>query len=361
MIKAVLVGGSNSLIRSGYVGATVDSCARRGIDFKIIGDLPVGASTILFGLFNLKQSAAVADADILIIEYGLNDVSIYGEDRKLLQHWGRAYEGAIRYAKSINPKIRILSVILEGKVPNRLRKLNYVTAGIHYLSHVYDLGIADVGRYLREVFGANAAHTSLYRDTNHYSSPVVTTMIGDFIGGKIEKLLKEAPVQRGLPPAVDETNLENAGIVTIADIPGEDVRYENSRVQVDARNLAGRRVSFDLEGGKLLAVFYVCDLQSSRLYLQKNDQTYAADMMRVGVREGKFRFLLAMLGCEFLHGLTLMRDEDTSSYTISGSPISGQERPISTRNSTRHDDLDEIHMPVVGALFTGRLSNLYVV
>ncbi|MCE3543790.1 hypothetical protein LXJ56_26800, partial [Escherichia coli] len=72
-LKTVIIGGSNTVMLPGYLPSLLATMARRGIDLDIAADLAVGGTTSAFGLYQLKTYDKLADCDLLLIEYALND------------------------------------------------------------------------------------------------------------------------------------------------------------------------------------------------------------------------------------------------------------------------------------------------
>jgi hypothetical protein len=187
-IRATVIGGSNTLMGAAYI-ADVPKCARAlGIDLEIVANLAIGNTSSLTGLMRLKSGAQIQNSDLLIIEYALNDVSLYGDDRAAIECWVKSYEGMIRHALTANPGIRILSFVLYNQQGSHRSTLPLLPAAIGYLSDWYGLTKVDAHREFAQRFGAGYPEVAgLYADPAHYSRPVFTRLLAELLAAGIRK------------------------------------------------------------------------------------------------------------------------------------------------------------------------------
>ncbi|ESQ73601.1 SGNH/GDSL hydrolase family protein [Asticcacaulis sp. AC402] len=366
-IRAVVIGGSNTVMglnpekHLGYLWETVKACRKRGWKLLVTEDMSVGGTTIFNGLFQLKNSRELSKADVLIIEYALNDSSTYEKDRKLFQHWSRAYEGVIRYAREQNPKLQIISVIFESRTARADRRLNLIHAAIHRISEVYATRVADIARKHLETVGADQADNDLYYFDNHHVSNVVIAVAARDLCRELIKVKAKRRKKHKLPEPIDPHHFAHAtaaGIDVITDAPRIDRR--NSRFDVQAVELANKRMHFTLVDGKLLGLFYVCEASTGPAFLRCNDALYQVNLMKPGVSSGKFEFLVSSSGCEFLYAPDVNRPDDTGAYALS--PIADGEvtKAVTPRSMMPHLVNPAPTLALYGLLYTGQLMEVRV-
>lgn len=112
-----VIGGSNSILRDGYLGAMRTSLERdHGIDVAAIRNVAVGASTSFMGLIQILSTKVHMDVDVLLVEYALNDDGGLGNRPRNHERWAQAVEGILRRVLSDRPDILVCTVILGRRV-----------------------------------------------------------------------------------------------------------------------------------------------------------------------------------------------------------------------------------------------------
>lgn len=109
-MKLLVIGGSNSLMKRGYVeelDRLVQAENVHGI--TQIDNVSVGANGCIRGLESAKLSK-IKNYDVVVIEYFINDFQIISRDG--VGFWLSSYEGLIRYILSENPAIIIAPLLL---------------------------------------------------------------------------------------------------------------------------------------------------------------------------------------------------------------------------------------------------------
>ncbi len=186
-LSAVLVGGSNSLMRPGYLTELPSALLKHDIDLNLTANLSVGNTTSLLGLMHLKlRPELIRETDVLLIEYTLNDTATYAATPQAVQLWVRAVEGIIRFARAENPSIKIACFLLATKVGMHRETINPLYAGIHYLAHYYQMAVADVNAAFMRRFGRDFYDLpGAYGDYAHYQRPVFTLLAAEVIAEEI--------------------------------------------------------------------------------------------------------------------------------------------------------------------------------
>lgn len=237
---------------------------------------------------------------MLLIEYSLNDSSGYGESRSAFENWARFYEAIIRHALTENPRLKILSVMFATRTGAHRRSISMVPAGISFLTDWYGVSKIDVNQEFVKRFGANFHDIpGAYADSAHYTRPFFTRLAAECIADSIIHLAATPERVSTLPPAVDPLNPSSASVSMCRDWTGfPSFTVQNSRFEATGINLAGASVELKIRGGQLLGVLFACVPAISRLFVTSESVTYECPTLRAGVRDGKFKFLIATVNFE---------------------------------------------------------------
>lgn len=362
-LKTLIIGGSNTVMQPGYLPSLLTTMARRGVELDIVADLAVGGTTSAFGLYQLKiREQELAECDLLLIEYALNDAFVYGDERRPFRHWARFYEGIVRFARERNPKLRIATLVFGSRNGSFLASVPSIDAGITYISQWYGTICVDVSRLLMQKLGREVVgHPSFYSDQGHYARPVATTMVANLIADELEPALAQPHRASALPQAIDPEHFAGARALDgawLAKRLGRPVtEYSNRRFSVAAVDLGRDRLRFEVEKGLLLALNYVCEPRIPPLDIQLGEEMQRAALLKGGVRDGTYKFLVSMLSFEFLYGTTLLDTQQTRSLVLSGGAAAAEHKLHVPKDSIRHEGFPaEPALPVAGVLFTGNLK-----
>lgn len=361
-LKTVIIGGSNTVMLPGYLPSLLSTMARRGIELDVVADLAVGGTTSAFGLYQLKVYDQLADCDLLVIEYALNDAFVYGDERRPFRHWARFYEGIIRFALERNPNLRIATLVFGARNGSFLNAVPSIDAGINYISQWYGTICVDVSRLLMQRYGRDVVgHPSFYSDQGHYARPVATTIVANLIADELEPALLRPQPAAALPFAIDPEHFAGAraldGVQLGKRLGRLPIEYSNRRFSVSAVDLGRDRFRFEVEKGYLLALAYVCEPRIPPLDIRMGEDTHRAALLKGGVRDGTYKFLVSMLSFEFLYGATLLEAQPLLSLTLGGATAGAEHKLHIPKDSIRHDTLPiEPALPISGILFTGNVK-----
>lgn len=362
-LKTLIIGGSNTVMQPGYLSSLLQVMARRGVELDIVADLAVGGTTSAFGLYQLKiREQELADCDLLLIEYALNDAFVYGDERRPFRHWARFYEGIIRFARERNPNLRIATLVFGARNGSFLTAVPSIDAGIAYISQWYGTICVDVSRLLMQRLGREVVgHPSFYSDQGHYARPVATTVVANLIADELDPALAAPLRVAALPPAIDPEHFAGAraldGAWLAKRLGRPAVEYSNRRFSVAAIDLGRDRLCFDVEKGMLLALNYVCEPRTPPLDVQAGDDMHRAALLKGGVRNGTYKFLVSMLSFEFLYGPTLLDMQQARALVLSGGTAAAEHKLHVPKDSVRHETFPgEPVLPIAGVLFTGNLK-----
>jgi hypothetical protein len=363
-LKTVIIGGSNTVMLPGYLPTLLSTIARRGVELDIVADLAVGGTTSALGLYQLKQFEQLEDCELLLIEYAINDAFVYGDERRPFRHWARFYEGIIRYALERNPNLRIATLVFGARNGSFLNSVPSIDAGINYISQWYGTISADVSRMLMQQYGRDVVgNPAFYLDQGHYARPVSTTIVANLIADVLEPALSVPHRPKALPFAIDPDHFANARALSgeqlckrLGRVP---IQYSNRRFSISALDLGSDRMRFEVDNGQLLALGYVCDPRIPPLDVAIGEDVHRAAMMKGGVRDGTYKFLVSMLSFEFLYGVKLLEARGNVSLVMSGAEDGTEHRLHVPKDSIHHETLAaEPVLPVTGILFSGNLKTM---
>lgn len=361
-LKTVIIGGSNTVMLPGYLPSLLSTMARRGVELDVVADLAVGGTTSAFGLYQLKVYDQLADCDLLLIEYALNDAFVYGDERRPFRHWARFYEGIIRFALDCNPNLRIATLVFGARNGSFLNSVPSIDAGISYISQWYKSTCVNISQLLMQRYGREVVgHPSFYSDQGHYARPVATTIVANLIADELEPALQQPLRGAALPAAIDPEHFAGARALDgnhlgkrLGRVP---VEYSNRRFSVAAVDLGRDRLRFEVEKGQLLALAYVCEPRIPPLDIRLGEEMQRAALLKGGVRDGTYKFLVSMLSFEFLYGAKLLEAQQNSSLTLAGGTAETDHKLHVPKDSIRHETLPaDPALPIGGLLFTGNLK-----
>ncbi|GAA5626621.1 hypothetical protein Brsp05_01897 [Brucella sp. NBRC 12953] len=363
-LKTVIIGGSNTVMLPGYLPTLLGTMAKRGVELDIVADLAVGGTTSALGLYQLKQFEQLEDCELLLIEYAINDAFVYGDERRPFRHWARFYEGIIRYALERNPNLRVATLVFGARNGSFLNSVSSIDAGINYISQWYGTISVDVSRMLMQQYGRDVvSNPAFYLDQGHYARPVSTTIVANLIADVLEPALSMQHRPKALPFAIDPDHFANARALSgeqlckrLGRVP---IQYSNRRFSISALDLGADRMRFEVDNGQLLALGYVCDPRIPPLDVAIGEEVHRAAMMKGGVRDGTYKFLVSMLSFEFLYGTKLLEARGNVSLIMSGADDGTEHKLHVPKDSTHHEALPaEPVLPITGILFSGNLKTM---
>lgn len=358
-VTAVAIGGSNTVMRPGYLTELPRGLSKYGINLKILANLAVGNTTILNGLINLKMNnAAIKSSDALFIEYTLNDTSVFASSLEAFGRWVKAMEGAIRFAREMNPNIKIIPVIFATRTGMHRSTINPLHGGVHYLASYYGLTAVDVNAALVQRFGRDFFEApGAYGDYAHYQRPVFTTLAAEIIADRVKDVLLSRIGGGPLPPPVDPDNYAQTAVIESAQVSGlPEKKFKNYLYDETAFDIGAGSMSIEIEGGNILAAKFACTSDVCCCYVQINGKWFAANTMQPGMEEPKYKFLLSMISFEGLPkpkpgSKIIMTGRMPEASSVAELPQHGAKAPVRHQNS----------LPICGILYTGVLKEVTVV
>ena len=250
-LKVCVIGGSNSLMKDGYVPSAIhriQMVTNRPVECV---NLAVGGTFSHFGLWQMVRTKQHIDADIILLEYALNDAELMY--RGMLEHWERAFEAVVRLLKRDCPNAAIVVPMLYSRGGIHISRVSSLAAGMTYICARYDVPVVDFqSEVLRRMPPDFVERQTIYRDASHYK-PHVQSFMGSLVADAVVKDLGSSRATWEIPP-INGRNYQDAkslgtNITDFVDGAHETRKFKNSKFSETALSLqAGGKIKFKLRG-----------------------------------------------------------------------------------------------------------------
>lgn len=246
----LFLGGSNTVMSNGYVDALIACLAdRRGPVGRVV-NLSAGGNSTVHGLMLAKQRQDLADYDVVVIEYGVNDVKLAGLGP--IEIWKAATEGLLRHLLTIRPDVHVVFVLfarLDMRKGYMYRPAELtLTIADAYAAH-RRVTVVDIDHLFRNVLFPGAKEfAKLYSDGSHYRRPEIARLAGGLIASGI--LGAPQGEEEPLPEPVFPFHFADSTLVDLVGDPAQADRvFANSRYNIPTRRIGlGETVTLDLPG-----------------------------------------------------------------------------------------------------------------
>lgn len=246
----LFLGGSNTVMSNGYVDALIACLAdRRGPVGRVV-NLSAGGNSTVHGLMLAKQRQDLADYDVVVIEYGVNDVKLAGLGP--IEIWKAATEGLLRHLLTIRPDVHVVFVLfarLDMRKGYMYRPAELtLTIADAYAAH-RRVTVVDIDHLFRNVLFPGAKEfAKLYSDGSHYRRPEIARLAGGLIASGI--LGAPQGEEEPLPEPVFPFHFADSTLVDLVGDPAQADRvFANSRYNIPTRGIGlGETVTLDLPG-----------------------------------------------------------------------------------------------------------------
>jgi hypothetical protein len=180
-MNILIIGGSNSLVKNGYVYSLYDCLSIRN-EIKI-QQLSVGGTTSLSAIGRITENYNGQNYDYILYEYSINDNGHFSWRKNGIDSYILCFQLLLQTVKELYPSAIFIPLIFAAEnnfVPrqNSFQKLQidiFNRMGIKYI---------DIQEYLFQTFFERKP-SWLYKDTAHYNSPYTTEIIGSYIARRI--------------------------------------------------------------------------------------------------------------------------------------------------------------------------------
>lgn len=289
----LFLGGSNTVIRRGYVRSMVAYLEHRYGPPGRVTNLAVGGNSIVHGLMCAKMTPDLADYNHVVVEYGVNDVKFARPDK--IDTWRGAAEGLLRVLLAAREDVHVIvpQFTRRDMKPHMFATANGMENLADHYATSHNVTLVDIDRLLRNVLLKNRADfPPLYIDGGHLRRPDVTALVGGLIGAEAAA----APRRPGgaLPGPLHPWHFAKADILDLVGDPDcANRRFKNSIFDIRTRHIAlGERVTLDLPGALAGLEIVSCSEGAALRISEEGADPYVLYSRHTGGDELRFPFLL---------------------------------------------------------------------
>jgi|GEM_PF-3237176 len=228
-MNILFIGGSNMVLTQGVSAKLPRMLALAGVPVGTVDNIAVGATGSLFGLENLTLHPQ-RDTDLVIIEYGINDLPTYSRDKAL---WEKGYSGLLGLARSRYPSAMIVSLLLGRRDEKFWHTQSRMHADMARLSARHGVHVFNFDAEFKSEKFKKTEFASLYIDESHFQEPLVTGYIAQQCALEVVGLMQARDAVQAAPAAGGDST---ALLVTPVDGPGRC--FSNSRFSRNTAVLA---------------------------------------------------------------------------------------------------------------------------
>lgn len=289
----LFLGGSNTVMRNGYVDALVASLEDRLGPVSRVTNLAAGGNSTVHGLMLAMQQPDLADYDIVVIEYGVNDVKLAKSDG--IDAWKGATEGLVRRLLAARPDVHVVFALFGRRDMHKRYMFRPAESTVEIAAHyapTQRVTLVDIDHLFRDVlFRDEAEFADLYVDRSHYRRPAIARLVGALIGSGI--LGAPARAAAPLPEPLYPWHFAGAKLVDLVGAPETARVFVNSRYTVSTRPIGlGETVTIELPGA-IAGIEFVAIPTAATLVLQEEGEAPVALHTRHSrTGEANYPFLL---------------------------------------------------------------------
>lgn len=185
-MNILVIGGSNSLLKNGYV-----THLEQALPSARIHQISVGATSTLAGIGRLFDTAGRQDVDVILYEYSINDAGHFAWRPDGGNSWLLAMHLLVQAAAQLYPNAVLVPLVFAMRrfaplaVPDPFYQLQTQVFG------ALNLPFIDMRRWFGEFF-VGGTPDWLYGDEAHYSVPYAAAMIGSELARRLPALRDSA-------------------------------------------------------------------------------------------------------------------------------------------------------------------------
>ena len=178
-MNILVIGGSNSLLKNGYV-----THLAQALPSARIHQLSVGATTTLAAIGRLFDTAGQQQPDVILYEYSINDAGHFAWRPDGGHSWKLAFHLLVKAAAQLYPNAVLVPLVfaMQGAASLSVRD-PFHALQVETFSAL-NLPFIDVRSWLGEFFVSDPP-AWLYGDVAHYSTPYATAMIGSEVARRL--------------------------------------------------------------------------------------------------------------------------------------------------------------------------------
>ncbi|GGC07664.1 SGNH/GDSL hydrolase family protein [Pseudoduganella buxea] len=327
-MNILILGGSNSLLKDGYVQHLEQALAASGP--VQVRQLSVGATSTLAAIGRLYDTAGLADVDVILYEYSINDAGHFAWRPDGARSWLLCLHLLIQAAAQLYPRAVLVPLVFAMRrfAPLHVNDPFYQAQTETFAA--LGLPTIDLRQWFADLFLGRVPDW-LYGDEAHYAAPHGTTLIGCEIARRLPRLLQEAaPLEatwarmQAVSPhgSLAMFYVPAAGLAQFASGPVEVRRDANRLMDLTFLRLgAGSALAMRTEMFPL-AVYLKSDAQHHDLALTVESEGVNGTVVTATrhADTASFRFICSNLPVPLLFGNTLAVPFGPASFELAMTP-----------------------------------------
>lgn len=187
-MQILIIGGSNSLLRGGYVQQLEQSL--QGHSPVHIKQISVGATTTLSAIGRLHETYQQQPVDVIVYEYAINDAGHFAPREDGAASWQLCLYLLLKTAAKLYPSAIFVPLVLaqQRHFPRQAAHPFYQAQIDSY--RALGLPYLDIRAWMGQLF-LDRAPDWMYQDEAHYSSGAATAIIGALLARHLLELVAQ--------------------------------------------------------------------------------------------------------------------------------------------------------------------------
>jgi hypothetical protein len=365
-MNILVIGGSNSLLKGGYVHHLQETLAARGD--VTIHQLSVGATSSLAAIGRLFDTAGLASVDVILYEYAINDAGHFAWRPDGVRSWLLCLHLLLQAAAQLYPDAVFVPLVFSmQRAASPAVQNPFYDAQIAAFAAL-ELPTIDIRRWLADLF-LGRPPAWLYRDDAHYSPTQAASLIACEIARRLPALVAAAePVSatwtrmQALSPhgALQLFYVKAASLAQFCSGPAQLSEDSNRLMQLTYLRMAPGS-SLSMRTAMFPLAFYVksdADHGSVRLTMESADVNGAVTTGTRHADTATLRFICANLPVPLLFGQALAVSFGPASFALT---VPSHDEPGGAAVTgfdcfTAGPSVPEQHFDLCGVLFVARAS-----
>jgi hypothetical protein len=201
MLRIAIVGGSNSVMRMGYVNHLNRLIGKATDRLTQLNYYALGGTHSVYGLIQADRQAIAINNDVIFFEYSVNDRYAIEQGSYSLDLAGKVLEGFIRKVRDANPNCLIV-ILLFRHLDHFYDDNCQLDDLFGAIAQKYNLPVVDVTALLRKSPDLSQVK-ALYEesDPSHYSRPQGVSTVAQIIADQLNQMGVMQDLRLGRPLA----------------------------------------------------------------------------------------------------------------------------------------------------------------
>lgn len=298
-MKVTVIGGSNSLLKHGYVSVFLETLRNKTQRDIEINNLAIGNTFSHFGFWQTITKGGHQNSDVIIVEYALNDQELVAS--KLFNQWASVYEGLIAKLRRESPFAQIISPLFMTRRAVQNQKIMTLISGAAFINLRYNVENIDATQEIYSLGGADywEPEKDWYKDGPHYNKNI-QAIIGVKVAEKVISGAGRAFARDYFPVSIDYLNEPKSAIKEgdFDKLFSGAERFQNHKNSIVNERSAvfskNNYFSFLIKG-KLLALIVISTRNDGVVKIEVDGKCAYASLRRKIFDKDQTKFLLNIL------------------------------------------------------------------